>query len=128
MQRSLMFGGCGAKIPSASPPTTFLTFCLPCCCECSEGLAGRVLAVDPGFGEHLLSWMQLYQQSAQIDSGKISAVVMKTSPLNPVDWEFTGLKSMQQLQALKETALVYDKAPIQNTAGDYSFLHVEWLH
>lgn len=41
--------------------------------------------------------------------------------INPLSWEFTGLKGMQQLQALKETALVYDKAPIQNTAGDYSF-------
>lgn len=48
--------------------------------------------------------------------------------VNPLGWEFTGLKSRQQLQSLKETALVYDKAPIQNTAGDYSFLHVEWLH
>lgn len=48
--------------------------------------------------------------------------------INPFGWEFTGLKSGRQLESLKETALVCDKATIQNTAGDYSFSHVEWLH
>lgn len=47
--------------------------------------------------------------------------------INPLGWEFAGLKSRQHLPSLKETALVCDKAPIQNDAGDYSLLCMEWF-
>lgn len=38
---------CDKQHQSAFLSSAFLTFCLPCCCEYSQDLVGRVPAVNP---------------------------------------------------------------------------------